>query len=296
MMRSMPVARRVAFAVVLAVLGSAVLAQTESASEEFPYQESIDYDADGDVDQGDLARAAQNPVASMISLPLQNNFFFEVGPEEGTLWVLNVQPVIPVSAGKWNLINRPIFPLINTPAIAPGIGGESGLGDLNYQLFVSPAKPSKFIWGVGPALVFPTATEDILGSEKWSAGPAAVGLVMPGQFVVGFVAQQVWSYAGDDDRADVSEFLTQLFVNYNFSKGWYVTSAPIITANWEADSDQRWVVPIGGGVGKILKIGKQPVNMNLQIYYNLEAPDALGDWQGRFQFQFLFPKKPKSPA
>jgi len=274
MMRSMPVARRVAFAVVLAVLGSAVLAQAESASDEFPYQESIDYDADGDVDQGDLARAAQNPVASMISLPLQNNFFFEVGPEEGTLWVLNVQPVIPVSAGKWNLINRPIFPLINTPAIAPGIGGESGLGDLNYQLFVSPAKPSKFIWGAGPALVFPTATEDILGSEKWSAGPAAVGLVMPGQFVVGFVAQQVWSYAGDDDRADVSEFLTQLFVNYNFSKGWYVTSAPIITANWEADSDQRWVVPIGGGVGKILKIGKQPVNMNLQIYYNLEAPES----------------------
>ena len=98
MMRSMPVARRVAFAVVLAVLGSAVLAQAESASDEFPYQESIDYDADGDVDQGDLARAAQNPVASMISLPLQNNFFFEVGPEEGTLWVLNVQPVIPVSA------------------------------------------------------------------------------------------------------------------------------------------------------------------------------------------------------
>jgi len=295
-MRSMPVARRVAFAVVLAVLGSAVLAQAESASDEFPYQESIDYDADGDVDQGDLARAAQNPVASMISLPLQNNFFFEVGPEEGTLWVLNVQPVIPVSAGKWNLINRPIFPLINTPAIAPGIGGESGLGDLNYQLFVSPAKPSKFMCGVGPALVFPTATEDIMGIEKWSAGPAAVGLVMPGQFVVGFVAQQVWSYAGDDDRADVSEFLTQLFVNYNFSKGWYVTSAPIITANWEADSDQRWVVPIGGGVGKILKIGKQPVNMNLQIYYNLEAPDALGDWQGRFQFQLLFPKKPKSPA
>jgi hypothetical protein len=93
----------------------------------------------------------------------------------------------------------------------------------------------------------------------------------------------------------VSEFLIQLFANYNFSKGWYVTSAPIITADWEASSD-KWVVPIGGGVGKILKIGKQPVNMNVQVYYNLEAPDALGDWQGRFQFQFLFPKKPKSPA
>ena len=147
--------------------------------------------------------------------------------------------------------------------------------------------------GVGPALVFPTASDDVLGSEKWSAGPAFVGLTMKGKWVVGGVTQQVWSYAGDDDREDVSAFLFQYFVNYNIPDGggWYITSSPIITANWAADdSDDEWTIPVGGGVGRVFRIGDQPVNVSLQGFYNVEKPDVVGDWTIRFQFQLLFPR------
>ncbi len=242
-------------------------------------------------EQSELAKKTQNPVSDLISLPLQNNFTFDVGPDDDLLWVLNVQPVIPVRAGNWNLIHRPILPLIDQPALVPGQDDETGLGDLNYQLFVSPAKAGKWVWGIGPSLVIPTASEDALGTEKWSLGPSFVALTMPGRWVIGGLVTQVWSFAGDDDREDVSEFLFQYFINYNFQRGWYVTSAPIITADWEAPSSQRWIVPFGGGFGKIARFGKQPVNLSFQIYYNVERPDVLGDWSARFQIQFLFPKK-----
>ena len=118
-----------------------------------------------------------------------------------------------------------------------------------------------------------------------------VALTMPGHWVLGGLATQVWSFAGEDARADVSQFLFQYFINYNFKDGWYATSAPIITADWEASSSQRWTVPFGGGFGKIMRFGKQPVNLSLHAYYNLERPDVLGDWSARLQIQFLFPKK-----
>jgi hypothetical protein len=251
----------------------------EPGDEGLAYQEDIDYDHDGDVDEGDLARAAQNPVGDLISLPFQNNMNFDVGPAERTQ----------ISMGKkWNLITRTILPVISQPA--PGTDRTNGLGDLNFTGFISPKKPGKVIWGAGPAIIFPTATNDVLGTDKWSLGPSFVLLTMKKQWVIGALLSNVWSVAGDDDRADVNSFLTQYFINYNYPSGWYLTSAPIITANWNADSGEKWTVPFGGGVGKVFAIGRQPININTQVFYNVETPTNGADWQWRFQIQLLFPK------
>ena len=130
----------------------------------------------------------------------------------------------------------------------------------------------------------------MLGSDKWGAGASVVLLTMPGNWVVGSLFSNVWSFAGSGDQ-DVNLFTWQYFINYNLPDSWYLTSAPIITANWEADSDNTWTVPFGGGIGKIFRIGKQPINGQVSVYYNLETPDYGADWQLRLQLQFLFPKK-----
>ena len=239
----------------------------------------------------ELAQAAQNPVANMISLPLQNNTNFGIGPGDDTQNILNIQPVVPIGLGDdWNLITRTIAPVIYQPEIVDGTGSEFGLGDINATLFFSPAKPGKLIWGVGPVFSFPTATDDVLGTDKWSAGPSAIALTIQGPWVIGGLVSNLWSFAGDGDRADVNQLLFQYFINYNMADGWYLSSAPIITANWEADSGNQWTVPFGGGFGKIFKIGKQPMNAQVQAFYNVEAPDNGPDWSLRLQLQFLFPK------
>lgn len=251
-------------------------------------------------DSSDLAKAAQNPVAAMISLPFQNNTYFGVGPHGDTANVLNIQPVIPIGLGEWNIISRTIAPIIYLPDLAPGLDaiandpqgsdGSFGLGDINQTFYFSPAAAGPVIWGVGPSLTVPTATDDSLGSEKWSAGPAAVALAMPGSWVVGSLVRQLWSFAGDSDRQDVNQTLIQPFVNYNFDGGWYAVSSPVVTANWEADSDDTWTVPVGGGMGKIFHIGGQAMNAQAQAFYNVEHPEFGPDWSLRFQLQFLFPK------
>ena len=240
----------------------------------------------------ELAKESQNPVSDLISLPLQNNTNGGIGPTDALQNTTNIQPVWPINLNEdWNVITRTVLPVVYQEEIVPGTGSEFGLGDTTFTAFLSPSKVEDYTWGAGPVVLLPTSTDDRLGAGEWGLGLSGLVLYLPGKWVVGGLVSNVWSFEGN-----VNLMTLQPILNYNLSDGWYLTSVPIITANWEADSDQRWVVPIGGGVGKILKIGKQPVNMNLQIYYNLEAPDALGDWQGRFQFQFLFPKKPKSPA
>ena len=245
----------------------------------------------GGESQEALAQAAQNPVANMISVPLQNNFNFGIGPNDVTQWVLNIQPVIPVKLSEdWNLITRTIMPIINMPSPAPGIPSAFGLGDINPSFFFSPAKSGQFIWGAGPSFTFPTATDSLLGNGKWCAGPAAVVLTMRGHWVIGVLANQQWSYAGWGNN-DFSAMLIQPFINYNLPHGWYLVTAPIITANWNANSANRWTVPVGGGVGKIQRFGKLPLNISLSAFWNAETPQNWGaDWQMRFQVQFLFPK------
>jgi hypothetical protein len=229
-------------------------------------------------DAGDLAKASQNPVGNMISLPLQNNTSFGIGHNDAISNVLNIQPVYPVGLSRnWNLINRGIVPVIYREEVFPALGnGDAfGLGDISYTGLISPAKPGKLIWGVGPSFLFPTATEDRWASDKWSGGAGVVLLGMPGHWVLGVLVQNVWSFAGDDDADDVNLLLLQPIINYNMKKGWDLTSVPVITANWEADSDNRWTVPLGGGFGKITKWGKQPVDLSMQAFYNVEQPNPL---------------------
>jgi hypothetical protein len=238
----------------------------------------------------ELAKKTQNPVADLISVPLQNNFNFGAGTNDATIYVLNVQPVIPLKLTEdWNLITRTIMPIINQPSLFEEGESAFGLGDLNPTFFLSPAKPGKLIWGVGPTFTLPTATDSLLGTSKWSMGPAAVGLTIQGPWVFGALANQQWSFAGWGDR-DVSQLLIQPFVNYNLPGAWYLVSAPIITADWEASSGNQWTVPVGGGVGKLFRLDKLPINTQLQAFYNIERPQFAADWQLRFQLQFLFPK------
>ena len=241
--------------------------------------------------QSDLAKKAQNPIANLISLPLQNNTNFGIGPSDETQNILNIQPVWPFSiSDNWNLITRTILPVVSQPNILTGGEGRiNGLGDATFTGFFSPKGSGNVTWGVGPVFLIPTATDDALGSDKWGAGASVVVLTMPGHWVVGSLISNVWSFAGSGDQ-DVDLFTWQYFINYNLVDGWYLTSAPIITANWEADSGNKWTVPFGGGAGKIFKIGKQPVNGQASAYYNVEKPDSGPDWQLRLQLQFLFPK------
>jgi len=239
----------------------------------------------------DLAKASQNPVGDLISLPLQNNTNFYVGPEKGTQNVLNIQPVWPISiSDNWNLITRTIFPVVSLPEFTAGGDRTNGLADTVFTAFLSPKKASKLIWGVGPALLLPTATDDLLASDKWGVGPSIVVLTMPGHWVVGSLVNNVWSFAGSGAN-DVNLFTWQYFINYNMPGGSYFTTAPIITSNWEASSGDKWTIPFGGGIGQIFRIGKQPINFNVQAYYNVKKPEFGGSWQLRVQWQFLFPKR-----
>ncbi len=238
----------------------------------------------------DLAKEAQNPIANMISLPLQNNYNTGIGPDDDWQNVLNVQPVYPFALGdNWNVITRTIIPVISQPdVLTGGKGRENGIGDVNFTAFFSPSAASKVTWGLGPAVVLPTASNHVLGSEKWSAGPALVVLTMPGQWVIGSLFSDVISLGGSGD--DVHMFTCQYFINYNLPKGWYLSSSPIMTANWEASSSDTWTIPLGAGVGKIFKIGKQPLNLQAHAYKNVVSPTFGADWQFRLQLQFLFPK------
>jgi len=224
----------------------------------------------------------------LISVPFQNNTNFNFGPREKTQNVLNIQPVVPFGVTEdWNLITRTIVPVISQPAFTPSQDRENGLGDTVFSAFLSPRDSGQWIWGAGPALLLPTSTDDRLGAGEWGAGPSAVFLTMRGPWVVGSLFSNVWSFTDDKD---VNLFTWQPFVNYNMDGGWYLTSSPIVTANWEADSDDTWTVPFGGGIGKVFRIGNQPMNVSAASYYNVEKPDFGADWQMRLQIQFLFPK------
>lgn len=247
--------------------------------------------AAGEHSTEELAKLAQNPIANLISLPFQNNTNFGLGPHDRTQNITDVQPVIPISLdGGWNLITRTILPLVYQPDLSSESGGDYGTGDMTLSAFVSPPKDGDWMFGFGPILYLPTASIDDIKTEKYGIGPTAVAVYMHGQWVAGALANQVWSVAGDDDLPDVSSFLLQPFVNYNLSDGWFLSTGPIITANWEADSDDTWTVPIGGGGGKLVRLGKLPLNIALQFYYNVISPDDGPDWTIRLQLGFLFPK------
>jgi hypothetical protein len=240
----------------------------------------------------EIAKQAQNPIANVISVPLENDFYPHTGIDKKDSYVLEMKPVVPFKlSNDWNLITRTVIPVAQVPDLAPGVNGTSGLGDVQTSLFFSPAKVGKVIWGAGPVISLPTATEDILGTKKVSIGPTAVVLRIQGHWLFGTLVQNLFSVAGPSQRPDVNQMLMQPFVNYNMKHGWYLTSSPVITSNWEANNNNRWTVPVGGGVGRIVHFGKIPVSTYAQVFRNVERPNGTTSWSARFQMTFLFPKR-----
>ena len=280
----------------------------------FAAQPAIAQDEDSAPSAGaeDAAMKAQNPLANIISMPLQWNTDFDIGPDDKTGSTLNIQPIYPVSLSNgWTLINRAIIPL---PKSVPGggqssgdtlglgavvgnlegdssSGRETGLGDITMMNWFSPQPKGAFMWGVGPVTVWPTATDDRLGSDKFSIGPSVVLVYSkPRKFIAASVINAWWSVGGSGNAKDVGVFYWQPIFNYFLPNKWYLTTAPVITKDLEGESGQQWIVPIGGGVGKMFNWGKLPMDITAQYYKYVEKPDAGPEWMFRLQLKFIFPK------
>jgi len=242
----------------------------------------------------DLQKQSQNPVANLISLPIEIDVNRDVGYRDSTQVVTTFKPVVPTHLNDdWLLVHRAIVPLIDQPKLSETSYSRSGLGDITYQgYFVPEEKVGPFIVGFGPQVQFPTATDEVLGSDQWTVGPAAVGLLMEGPWVAGALLSNSWTFArSDSDRDRVRALTFQPFIDYNFEGGWYVVSSPVITANWNAEkAGDRWTVPVGIGFGRVFKIGTQPVNFSIRPYYNVHRPDDAARWSLQFNLTFLFPE------
>ncbi len=241
----------------------------------------------------DLARQLANPVASLISIPFQGNYDFNIGPrDKGERFTLNVQPVIPLSLNKdWNVISRTIVPIIHQDDIFPGAGSQFGLGDTVQSLFFSPKLPTSggIIWGVGPVFLLPTATDTLLGAEKWGLGPTGVALKQSGPWTYGALGNHIWSAGGDDNRSDISTTFLQPFVSYTTPDSWTFSLSSEASYNWTSED---WAVPVNAGVSKLTRIGNQPVSIFGGLRYHVESsrtgPEGFGF---RFGMTLLFPVK-----
>jgi hypothetical protein len=236
----------------------------------------------------ELAKKLQNPIADLISVPIQNNWDFGIGPEDALRFTANVQPVIPISLSEdLNLITRTIAPIIYAESPVAGGDNVTGLGDILQSFFFSPKKPvDGWIVGVGPAFLYPSATDSALGSGKWGAGPTAVLLQQKKGWTYGALVNHVWSFAGWGEDNVSSTFL-QPFISFTTKKQTTLTLNTESTYDW---THSEWTVPLNLMLSQLVKIDKQPIQFQIGGRYYAEKPDGGPDWGLRFTVTFLFPK------
>lgn len=239
-----------------------------------------------------LAKKLANPVAALISLPFQYNYDQNIGPlDKGSRSTLNIQPVIPFALGEdWNLISRTILPVISQNDIVPGTSSQSGIGDIVQSLFFSPstATESGWILGAGPVFLFPSGSDDLLTADKWGAGPTGVALRQTGPWTYGGLANHLWSFAGDNKRADINATFLQPFVTYTTKKAVSITALTETSYDWNSE---ELAVPLILVVNKVAKIGGQMFSFGGGIRYWAESStNGPEGWGGRLVFTLMFPK------
>jgi len=247
---------------------------------------------DGTASEDELAKQLANPISSLISVPIQFNYDQNIGTEDdGDRVTINLQPVLPFKLNEdWNLISRTILPIISQSDIAPGVGSQSGLGDIVQSIWFSPAKPTASGWilGAGPAFLLPTGSDDLLTADKWAAGPTAIALKQQGPWTYGALTNHLWSFAGENSRADVNSTFMQPFLVYNTQGGVSYTLQTETTYNWE---DSEWSIPVVFGMGKVTKIGNQAVQFFAGVRYWVDsAPSGAEGFGIRLNMILLYPK------
>ena len=226
----------------------------------------------------------------MPTIPWQFNFNSGGGLDDGTFVLLNVQPVMPFKLNdRWNMVVRTIVPIVSMPG--PEMTRFTGIGDIQAQIYLTPSQGQAVTWGAGPVVSMPTATTAAVQTGSWGAGPTFVALAMPGPWVMGAVVNNVWTFSDSGSDTKVNQFLLQPFLNFNFGKGWALSTVPVITANWDAETGQQWTVPIGGGVSRTVVFSGQPLTLAFNYYRNVVRPDASAADQVRFMVVMLFPKR-----
>ncbi|MCF6226509.1 MAG: transporter [Xanthomonadales bacterium] len=266
--------KRSAITLVLAMFASPVALAQDAASAE------------------ELAKQLSNPIASLISVPLQLNYDSNIGSDDkGEKFVLNIQPVIPISLNEdWNVISRTILPVVSQDDIFAGVGSQFGIGDIVQSVFFSPKEPTSkgWVWGAGPVFLLPTATDDLLGAEKWGVGPTAVVLKQNGPWTYGALGNHLWSVAGDSNRGDINATFLQPFLSYTTPKAVTFGLNTETTYDWESE---QWAVPLNLTVTKVTRIGNQLVSVGGGVRYWVESTDNGAEgFAVRLMFTLLYPK------
>jgi hypothetical protein len=238
-----------------------------------------------------LVQKIKNPLADQVSIQLQPNFNFGVGPDRDTEYVFNLQPNIPINLpGDWVAISRTILPLVNEPGGDSGQGYTFGIGDIQQTFFFTPPSSETFIWGFGPVFQFPSASATTLGTGKWEIGPTVAAILNWGPWQLGAQINNLWSFAGDPSRDAVNQMFLQPQVNYTLPGAWYLIWGPQFTANWKAGAGDRWTVPVGAGFGKVFSLGQRALSVQAEGYYNAVHPSGGPTWSAILTIQLVFPR------